>query len=169
MQYDFEQASPADIDAVMENIRDVREAGLTDWDEVYPAREHIGEDVENGALYLLRAPQGDIVASIAAYFDDAEFERDTASAGFAKAAHSYSLFRLCVRADLQGRGLGFQLVSHVIERAKSLGCDFIRLLASEGNIPANRLYEKLGFRKLGKVRLYEWDFLAYEKQLTIEN
>lgn len=167
MQCVFEKAVMADVDAVMENIRGVREAGLTDWDEEYPAPEHIAEDVANGALYLLRTQEGAVVASIAAYFDDAEFETDCAGVGFAGAVHSYALFRLCVRADLQGQGLGFRLVSHIIEQAKSLGCDFVRLLASETNIPANRLYEKLGFRLLGKVRLYEWDFVAYEKQLKI--
>ncbi|HWQ58874.1 MAG TPA: GNAT family N-acetyltransferase [Clostridia bacterium] len=169
MEYAFEKATMADVDAVMGNIRAARGNGSADWDEDYPTSEHIAEDIANGALYVLRAPDHTIVASIAAYDDDREFEESSASAGWTMAAHSCSLFRLCVKADLQNRGLGFLIVSRIIDEARARGCEVVRLLASTDNAAPNRLYEKLNFRLLRSVYLYDWRFNAYEKQLTIEN
>lgn len=165
MEYLFEKGTAADVEAVLANIGAARANSSADWDEDYPTREHIAEDVENGALYVLRAEDGAVVASVAAYDDDDEFEEESAIAGWTKAAHSVSLFRLCVSAGLQGQGIGFILMNHVLDRARARGCQTARLLASEQNGAANRLYHKLDFRSLGRVWLFDWWFIAYEKTL----
>ena len=161
----FEQGTAADVDAVLANIDAARGNGSADWDEYYPTREHVDEDVKNGALYLLRAEDGCVAASIAAYYDDAEFGQESTVEGWAEAAHTVSLFRLCVSAGLQGRGVGFAMMNHILDAARAQGCKTARLLASEQNEAANRLYRKLGFCSLGRVWLFDWWFIAYEKAL----
>ncbi len=165
MEYVFEKAKASDLDAVMGNIKAVRAAGLTDWEEEYPAREHIEGDAAQGTLYVLRAGDGGLLASIAMYVDDAEFEKETATVQWTPAEKHASLFRLCVRADLHGRGLGAIAVARALDIARAQGCGAARLLASEAVPAANRLYQKLGFTCLGRVYLYEWWFNAYEKML----
>lgn len=165
MDYTFEKGAAADIDAVMANILDVRTNGVTDWDEEYPAREHIEEDAREGALYVLRAADGSVAGSIVMYVDDVSFEEDTAGAGWSKAEKSASLFRLCVKTKLQGQGIGARMVQSAMDAARAEGCDAVRLLASVENGTANRLYERLGFIQKGRVCVYEGWFNAYEKAL----
>jgi len=48
-----------------------------------------------------------------------------------------------VRGDLRGRGLGTQLMTYAIARAKSKGCRLVELTTRRPQ--AARLYERLGF------------------------
>lgn len=57
----------------------------------------------------------------------------------------------------RGRGCAEKLLSHVIEEAKKLGLSRIELNALASNLPARRLYEKLGFTT---------DSVAYELPLN---
>ncbi|HXF71764.1 MAG TPA: GNAT family N-acetyltransferase, partial [Actinomycetota bacterium] len=48
------------------------------------------------------------------------------------------------------RGYAAALVAHLVTEARAAGCDPIFLLAEEG-APAVRLYERLGFRTVGRI------------------
>lgn len=161
----FEKGTAADANAVMENIAAVRAGGFSDWDEEYPARAHILEDAARGALYVLRAPDGKILASVAAHFDDAEFQEETAAIAWRASGRACSFSRLCVRPDWQRAGLGYRLLHETIEYLCAEGCACARLLTNEENSPAKRLYEKLGFCLCGRARLYGLWFDAYERDL----
>jgi ribosomal protein S18 acetylase RimI-like enzyme len=52
---------------------------------------------------------------------------------------------LFVEEEARGKGLGEALVNAAIERARERGCRRIELDANEGNTPAIKLYERLGF------------------------
>ena len=56
------------------------------------------------------------------------------------------LHALAISPELQGRGLGAEVVRFCTEKAKADGYRAIRLDIVPGNIPAKRLYEKTGFR-----------------------
>jgi ribosomal-protein-alanine N-acetyltransferase len=53
---------------------------------------------------------------------------------------------LAVDASLRRRGLGTALVRYVIEAARLEGADRATLEVRRSNVPALRLYERLGFR-----------------------
>jgi GNAT superfamily N-acetyltransferase len=56
-----------------------------------------------------------------------------------------------VVAGLRGRGLGQALVEHSLVEARALGFDAMQFnLVFAGN-PARRLYERMGFREIGRV------------------
>lgn len=57
---------------------------------------------------------------------------------------------LCLDVNTQGKGLGRQFVDFAIEHARSLGCKVLRIDTGEHNEPAAKLYEKYGFRYVGK-------------------
>ena len=56
------------------------------------------------------------------------------------------LHALAIDPELQGRGLGAEVVHFCTEKAKAEGYKALRLDIVPGNIPAKKLYEKTGFR-----------------------
>jgi [ribosomal protein S18]-alanine N-acetyltransferase len=51
--------------------------------------------------------------------------------------------------------VGALLVQAVLDRAAVLGCDRVRLEVVDGNVPARRLYERMGFISTGVITTYE--------------
>ena len=60
---------------------------------------------------------------------------------------------LAVSPDVQGKGVGKQMVEFCVQYAKDNGYKGVRLDVVPDNIPARRLYEKCGFRYVGDVDL----------------
>lgn len=60
---------------------------------------------------------------------------------------------LAADPDLQGKGIGKQMVWFCIQYAKEKGYKAIRLDVVPDNIPARQLYEKCGFQYVGDVDL----------------
>lgn len=57
-----------------------------------------------------------------------------------------------VKKGIRGMGVGEKLVSHCLEKAKEIGFGILQFNAVVStNIPALKLYEKLGFVKLGTI------------------
>lgn len=52
-----------------------------------------------------------------------------------------------VRPEMQGRGIGRKFVTYLISRLLSEGHREVSLWCVEGNVPARRLYDSLGFRE----------------------
>ena len=74
---------------------------------------------------------------------------------------------LAVNPDFQSKGIGTEMILEAINLAKEKGMQAIRLDALASNIPAHRMYERLGFEYRGKQHLYAentgWtDFYFYE-------
>ena len=85
-----------------------------------------------------------------------------------------SLHILTVAPEYQGKGVAKSMMEEVISLARERGKKAIRLDALASNIPAQHLYEKLGFEYRGKQNLYAentgWtDFLYYELPLCRES
>ena len=81
-----------------------------------------------------------------------------------------TLHIFAVASDFQGRGFGKKMIRMAWELAKSNGKIVFRLDTLASNIPAQKMYETLGFKLRGKQNLYAgntgWsDFLYYERIL----
>ena len=158
----FERARPEDAEAIEKLFEEAKRVGrpngTTDWDEFYPNRELIDEDIESGALWALREG-GTILATISLLKEDFESGLD---AGWTD-VHSCILARLCVDPALQGRGVGAEMMRLVTGEAARQGYRATRHLASVNNPAALHLYRKLGYRELGRVVFEDMDFIAFEK------
>jgi GNAT superfamily N-acetyltransferase len=64
------------------------------------------------------------------------------------------LIGMWVRPQARGRSVGALLVQAVLDRAAERGCDRVRLEVVDGNAPARRLYERMGFVATGVVAAY---------------
>ena len=64
------------------------------------------------------------------------------------------LLNIAIDVTQQGKGLGLQLLEHLMQRASQRGCVecFLELRAS--NLSAYGLYERFGFNEIGRRRDY---------------
>jgi len=72
-------------------------------------------------------------------------------------AGEWEIENVAVSAELLRRGIANELVQELIQRAKSDSASAILLEVRESNLPARRLYEKHGFRKVGRRPSYYRD------------
>ena len=73
--------------------------------------------------------------------------------------------RMRVRSDYQGRGLGQLILSELESRARALGYKTLHLDTSVLQVPAQRLYEKNGYREVGRDVYQGLEVILYEKEL----
>ena len=81
-----------------------------------------------------------------------------------------SLHIFTVTPEYQGKGVSKRMMAEIISLAMEKGKKAIRLDTLVSNIPAQHMYEELGFAYRGKQNLYAentgWtDFLYYELSL----
>jgi ribosomal protein S18 acetylase RimI-like enzyme len=62
-----------------------------------------------------------------------------------------------VPAAFLRRGIANELVRNLIQRAENEAASAILLEVRESNLPARRLYEKHGFREVGRRQVYYMD------------
>lgn len=117
-------ATLADLPAIVELENSGFDHGV--WGERAWADEIAGE---NRHVLVARDDDGRIVgvASFSALFEVAE------------------LLRVVVDAERRGRGIGRRLIGAGLSWAAGRGADVMMLEVEEGNAPARRLYDALGF------------------------
>lgn len=64
------------------------------------------------------------------------------------------LINIAVHPDEKGKGLGRHLMTRMIETGLSKGSQYIWLEVRISNLPAKRLYHRLGFEEIGRRRGY---------------
>ncbi|MCD0447651.1 ribosomal protein S18-alanine N-acetyltransferase [Actinocorallia sp. API 0066] len=75
-------------------------------------------------------------------------------AGLASAGGDGDVQTIGVRAVSQGRGLGAVLLTELLDEARRRGCRRVFLEVRADNTPAQRLYEKFGFHRIGVRKRY---------------
>lgn len=80
---------------------------------------------------------------------------------------------LCIHPDFAGRGKGKEFVYFCEEHARAKGWPVIRLDTYEGNSPACRLYEGLGYSYAGETQFHFqnviWETLkCFDKQVEVK-
>lgn len=98
---------------------------------------------DGGAIEQLRQPFFDYIRQA---FHHGVFDMDVESE-----AGEYYIDTLAVNPSYQGKGIGKDLIKYAINHAEKTGFDKVGLLVS--NPDAKRLYEKLGFEKIGFLNL----------------
>ena len=130
---------------------------MTGWDENYPGDAFIDEDIASGSLFVL-VHEGEFIAAITMNSGDALEQPDLWTP-----ARYCAPVRLCVRPDMQGRGLGRYMALQMLSWAQKHGFKAVRLLAVRDNLITCHLYEALGFRNVGEIKLYDMTFFGFEK------
>jgi ribosomal-protein-alanine N-acetyltransferase len=72
-------------------------------------------------------------------------------------AGEWEIENVAVAAKFLRRGIANELLRHLIRRAENEAASAILLEVRESNLPARRLYEKHGFREVGRRPVYYKD------------
>lgn len=143
MKMELYLAGMEDLDQVERMYRrivaDMEKKGLFIWNQYYPA-EVLGEDIAQRRLYVCR--EGGAIWGAFALTKWEEGEGDIRWTIPGKALY---LDRLGVEPARSGKGVGTQAVRQAMAQAEKRGAEVLRLFLAEGNEPAFRLYQKLGF------------------------
>ena len=156
-------AFPNEVDAVMKVIEDARKtlakAGSDQWQNGYPDADTIIEDIISGQAYVA-LDEGDLLA-YAAVTKSPESAYEAIYEGKWQGGETeYLVFhRIAVAADVQGQGVAQTFLEGLIE-----GFDYLdfRSDTHEINKAMQHIFEKLGFKQVGKVPV-DGERLAYQK------
>lgn len=79
------------------------------------------------------------------------------------------LYSIATAPGARGLGVGRRLMETCERAARKRGCNRLRLEVRENNLPAIALYEKLGYRRIGRYENYYQDgasAIRFEKRLV---
>jgi len=160
----FRKARKSDLPAVFyfvrKSIRKMDSEGIHQWSWVYPTIWDFRRDIKNGHMTC-----GIIDGKIACiYVINSEYD-DAYNQCSWKAPHSCFriLHRIVVNPKFQNKGIGFRTMNHMIEELKADGVESLRLDVFSENPYSLRLYDKLGFEKVGEANWRMGLFYIMEK------
>ena len=148
-------------DIVRDATRHMDEQGIRQWDEIYPSKAILEEDIEKQQMHVIEV--GGIVAGLMVNNEDQSPEYGDVAWRFS--GRPLVVHRLTIHPSYQRRGLATCLMDFAEAVASSRSYDVIRLDAFTRNPGALALYENRGYRKAGMVRFREREFFCFEKQI----
>lgn len=120
--------------------------------KIYPSENWAREMTEAGEQYICVDGKKIVGAFVLNADPQGNYRKGNWSQDLPDGAYMV-LHALAIDPELQGRGLGAEVVRFCTEKAKAEGYKALRLDIVPGNIPAKKLYEKTGFRYVEDVDL----------------
>ena len=166
------KSTPSDLDALMPIFDEARGTiaalGIDQWQNGYPSRDVITEDISLGRSYLVEL-DGNICGTFV-LVDDGEITYDKIYDGHwltGDDSQSYvAVHRVAISVKKRGSGISTAIVDYAAEFAKALGRASVRIDTHEGNVVMRRMLEKHDFTHCGTIYLQNGDSrVAYEKKL----
>ncbi len=136
--------------------------GPADWNEYYPNEDTIEFDLSRDALFVMKNDEGQIIAAISIDEDEAVDKLDCWDKALIPSAE---LSRLCVRKDMQNRGIAKEMMRYVFDILKKEGKKGVHILVKTGHKAAFSSYGALGFKAVGECNMFGKDFICMELKL----
>lgn len=134
--------------------------GIYQWDEIYPDRDILRDDIIKRQLFIGKISD----KIVCAYALNSECDEEYQLGDWKYPIQDARIVhRLCVHPDYQHQGIAKQTMLHVERQAKKLGTLSIRLDAFTQNPHALRLYERLGYNRVGIAAWRKGNFYLMEK------
>ncbi|MCI1946162.1 GNAT family N-acetyltransferase [Clostridium luticellarii] len=145
-------------------IRVMSNNGIDQCDNIYPDEEILREDILKSQMFLGKI--NGRIASVAVINQECNKEYETGNWRY-KTYPFIVIHRLCVNPDFQNQGIGKRTLMVIERMLKRKNIKSIRLDAFSLNPIALRLYEKNGYKKVGKINFRKGIFYLYEKGIKI--
>lgn len=165
----FRMAAGTDFDEICSMFRQavarMNVQNIDQWDEQYPTAKDIHADIEKKQMFILLQDGRVVSAVVLNEKQDEEYAKgqwNHADAGFAV------IHRLCVHPDVQKQGIGRKTLAFAETYLYDRGYAAVRLDAFSENPHALKLYERLGYSRVGEVSFRKGRFYLFEKSLRSE-
>jgi len=162
----FRKATENDLNSVYQvivsAIAEMDRNNIPQWDELYPDREILSEDISKNELTL-----GILEKEIASiYVVNTEYNEEYKYGSWQYPNATFRVIhRLCVNPKFQNRGIGVLTMKHLEAEIKDSSVETIRLDAFTQNPYALKMYEKLGYKNVGYMDIRKGRFCLMEKKL----
>lgn len=168
----WRQARSDDFDAVYAILRSAArrmvQLGRHQWDDSYPQKEDVQNDISLAQAYVLEADEKVVVYGVVSF--EGEPAYDALCGGEWLTCGNYAVVhRLAVDIDERRNGWGIRFFEKVVEMCKERGVSSIKVDTNYDNVEMLALLMRLNFIMCGKV-YYDRDGerierLAFEKVL----
>lgn len=129
------------------------------WNEYYPAREDVENDINDDALYILK--DDNVIKAVAYAGIDKELFLNKCFPSNMR--NPRELARVAVRPDFQKQGLAKVLIKYIEKELYLNGIDYIVLTAGKTNEKALKLYKALGYEICGKTNDHGYEMMIHKK------
>lgn len=150
------QATHQDIESILSIVRSAQlslsELGIDQWQDGYPSRGVIVEDINNGVGYVACAEDGAVVGYEAVVLTGEEAYTQIADDKWHTSNNYVAVHRLCVLGGSRRKGIAIELMNFAGNYALKHGISDFRIDTHEGNIRMLALLNKLGFKHVGTIR-----------------
>lgn len=160
---DLERLQLTDLDGVMRLYHMALGSPGCVWNENYPDRELISQDLQAGDLYGIRNAKGEVIAAVA---KDRDEEVDSLPFWTREYAPGAELARLVVHKRWKNQGLARVLHIQMQKELAKRGFHSVHFLVAEVNEPARRSYEALEYSFRGETDLFGHHYFCYEKSIS---
>lgn len=167
----IKKASKQDLEELLSVVKscgqNLIEQGIFQWNEEYPKREDLLEDIELQVLWKLEDKNTIIGLMVLTENEDAEYQYVK---WLTKNQHNLYIHRLAVHPKFQGKGYAQKLMDFAESYANKKGCNSIRLDTFSQNKRNQKFYEQRNYIKLESIyfpKQSEFPFYCYEKIMNV--
>ena len=121
--------------------------------DIYPTQEYLLASIRNNELYI-GEKDGHIASCMVVNHEYNDGYREIQWLVEATDQELFVVHLLGVLSEYSGNGIAKQMVHKVIEMAKENNIKTIRLDVLDGNLPAEKVYTKIGFKYLDTIQMF---------------
>ena len=138
----------------------LNEKNIHQWDEVYPSKDNIEQDILKGQMYI-GIENGKIMSAAVINKD---FDEQYSNGNWLY-DNFVVIHRVCVNPLHQNQKIGQRTMNLIEDLLKNMGVESIRLDAFSENPHSLHMYEKIGYKKTGETNWRKGLFYLYEKKI----
>lgn len=150
------------FDIFIAAIEEMNKHNINQWDELYPDKDIIQDDIRRKQLYIGRSDSK--IVCVYVLNNDCDEQYINGDWKYFDATYSV-IHRICVNPEFQNQGIGALTLNYIEEKLKSEGVEAIRLDVFSLNPFALKMYYKQGYIKAGEVYWRKGKFYLMEKKL----
>ena len=143
-------------------IEEMERSEIHQWDDIYPAKEHLKADIETNTLSV--GIQDEKIAVIYVVNNDCDEQYQNGKWQYPESEFRV-IHRLCVSPEFQHRGIAKRTLSHIEDDLRGRGVCSVRLDVFSQNPYALKLYQNAGYNEVGTAEWRKGKFLLMEKHL----
>ena len=143
-------------------IENMEKQGIHQWDEIYPDKAILEEDIAKNQMYIGKIDNEIAVCFVLSEECDEEYKNGKWQYDDAK---FNVIHRLCVNPKFQNKGIATQTMIYIEKTSKAQGYEVIRLDCFTKNPYSQKLYEKAGYSVAGYADWRKGRFELREKKL----